>query len=211
MDKIRSKLAIKDTILPTPYWDVTKSGKVLELRVKPSIDQQPDKYRLGVIQIGRIISRIQTLANQSGTQPQIQLFPNLSENRLAATVYWPGFLEGLRKTEPEAIHRTTLSDVDIQTIAKHYDFTITADQSLASDDESRSAYFVMSKSNQPFIWLKLGQFIQDLTEQVESVSSNSYLTIEVLTTGLPVRSESDRKKAYKQSKIYVARKGNKSQ
>ena len=206
MDKIRSKLAIKDNILPTPYWDITKSGKVLELRVKPTIDQEPDKYRLGVIQIGRIISRIQTLADQSGTQPQIQLFPNLSENRLAATVYWPGFLEGSKRAEPREMHRTSLSDADIQAIAKHYDFTITADKSLASDDESRSAYIVMSKSNQPFIWLKLGQFIQDLTEQMAPVSSDIDLTIEVLTTYLPERSESHRKHAYKQSKIYVARK-----
>ena len=87
MDKIRNKLSITDDILPVCYWDITKSGKVLELRVKPSIDQQPAKFRLGIIQIGRIISRIQTLAEQSGSQPQIQLFPNLSENQLAATVY----------------------------------------------------------------------------------------------------------------------------
>jgi len=206
MDKIRNKLSIEDNILPVPYWDITTSGKVLELRVKPSIDFHPGKYRLGIIQIGRIISRIQTLAEQSGSKPQIQLFPNLSENQLAATVFWPGFMEDEQGTKSEEIHRTPLSDSDMQTIAGHYDLKLSADEPLTSDDDTNSVFHVVSKSNQPFIWLKLGQFIQDLTEQVEASPSSCDLTIEILTTYTPERSSSTRKVSYKQAKIYIGRK-----
>lgn len=206
MDKIRSKLSIKDNILPVPYWDMTKTGKVLELRVKPSIDQEPAKFRLGIIQIGRIISRIQTLAEQSGSHPQIQLFPNLSENQLAATVFWPGILEGLQRIESENIHRAPLSDADIQAIAGHYDLTLSPDEQLSSDDETNSAFDVVSKSNQPFIWLKVGQFIQDVKEQIEASLSECNLTIEILTAHMPDRQSVNRKVSYKQAKIFVTRK-----
>ena len=205
MDKIRSKLSIKDNILPTPYWDITKSGKVLELRVKPTIDREPAKYRLGVIQIGRIISRIKSLSEQSGSQPQIQLFPNLSENRLAATVYWPGFVEGMKTETPKEIRRTQLSDSNVRIIAKNYDLAISPDESLASDDETTSAYFVVSTSNQPFIWLKLGQFIQDLKNQFDASPSSCKLSIDVLNNVEPNKSHSNHHSSYKQAKIYVAR------
>lgn len=207
MDKIRNKLKLTDDILPVPYWDITKSGKVLELRVKPSIDRQPGKYRLGVIQIGRVISRIQTLAEQSGSKPQIQLFPNLTENQLAATVFWPGFPEAIRRAESQEIHHSPLSDTDITTIARHYDFTLSTDQSLTSDDGTNTVLYIVSRSNQPFVWLKLGQFIQEIKEQVETSRSACDLTIEVLTTYSAERSASKRNGHHKQAKVYVARKG----
>lgn len=206
MDNIKNKLSIKDSILPVSHWDITKSGKVLELRVKPSIDQQPAKYRLGIIQIGRIISRIQSLAEQSGSQPQIQLFPNLSENQLAAVVFWPGFLEAIQRIESEEMHRSPMSDGDIQRIAGHYDLTLSPDDLLSSDDESRSAFFVVSKSNQPFIWLKLGQFIQDMTEQIKASESNCELTIDILSAHVVDQQTSSQNTSYKQAKIFVARK-----
>lgn len=206
MDKIRNKLKLSDEILPVPYWNITRSGKVLELRVKPSIDSQPDIYRLGVIQIGRIISRIQTLSKQSGSRPQIQLFPNLTENQLAATVFWPGFSEALKRVESEEVHRTPISDEEIKAIAGHYDLTLSTIDTLSSDDETQTALCVSSKSNQPFVWLKMGQFIQELTEQVEASPSAYDLTIEILTPYMPERASSARKGSYKQAKVFIGRK-----
>jgi len=205
MDKIRSKLSIKDSILPTPYWDITKSGKVLELRVKPTIDREPAKYRLGVVQIGRIISRIETMAEQSGSKPQIQLFPNLSENTLAATVYWPGFEEGMKSNTPKENRRTPLSDAGIRVLAKNYDLAIVPDEALASDDETNSVYFIVSTSNQPFIWLKLGQFIQNLKNQFNASPSSCNLSIDVLNNVGPDNSPSTHQLSYKQAKVYVTR------
>ena len=205
MDRISSKLSIKDSILPTPYWDINKSGKVLELRVKPTIDREPAKYRLGVVQIGRIISRIETMAEQSGSKPQIQLFPNLSENRLAATVYWPGFEEGMKSETPKEIRRTPLSDAGIRVLAKNYDLAIVPDESLASDDESNSVYYIVSTSNQPFIWLKLGQFIQNLKNQFNASRSSCNLSIDVLNKVDPDNSTSNHQLSYKQAKVYVTR------
>lgn len=205
MDKIRNKLSVTDNILPICYWDITKSGKVLELRVKPTIDREPAKYRLGVVQIGRIISRIETMAEQSGSKPQIQLFPNLSENRLAATVYWPGFEEGMKSETPKEIRRTPLSDAGIRVLAKNYDLAIVPDESLASDDETNSVYYIVSTSNQPFIWLKLGQFIQNLKNQFNASQSSCNLSIDVLNKVGPDNSPSNHQLSYKQAKVYVTR------
>jgi len=115
-------------------------------------------------------------------------------------------MEDEQRTKSEEIHRTPLSDSDMQTIAGHYDLKLSADEPLTSDDDTNSVFHVVSKSNQPFIWLKLGQFIQDLTEQVEASPSSCDLTIEILTTYTPERSSSTRKVSYKQAKIYIGRK-----
>jgi hypothetical protein len=185
------------------YWDVTKSGKVLELRVRPSIDREPGKYRIGIIQIGRIISRLQKLAKHAGSKPQIQLFPNLAENQLAATVYWPDFLEDMPYEKTQNKNLPLLSDRKIEKIAEHYDFALISNNSGASEDEVqvRITYFVLSKSNQPFIWLKLGQFIHDVTDHTKTSDAHEKCSIEVLTAFTPETHSPKRMVSYKQAKV----------
>jgi hypothetical protein len=203
MDKIRNKLKIADTILPVPYWKVTKSGKVLELRVRPSIDHEPGNYRLGIIQIGQIISHLQKLAKHSGAKPQIQLFPNLAENQLAATVYWPGFLEDVPYDKTQKMNQEQLSIKKIKEIAKHYNLALTADISDVSEGEGQvsSTYVVISKSNQPFVWLKVGQFIQDVMEHLIASGACGSCAIDVLTSFSPETLPSKRMISYKQAKV----------
>lgn len=203
MDKIRNKLNISDSILPETYWDVTKSGKVLELRVRPSIDQAPGKYRLGIIQIGRIISRIQTLAGQAGAQPQIQLFPNLAENQLVATVFWPGFLDNLTSEIAAHPHPSPFTLKQIKQIAEHYGLKLSSGRTDSFEDSDGNTYYVRSITNQPFIWLKLGQFIQELTEQTDISDSRYSLSIEVLTPCAPEQHSSSQMHRYRQAKISV--------
>ncbi|WP_340106084.1 hypothetical protein [Rhodohalobacter sp. 8-1] len=205
MEKIRNKLDISDRILPKAYWDVKKSGKVLELRVLPSIDQSPEKYRLGIIQIGRIISRIQMLTKYSETKPQIQLFPNLAENQLAATVYWPAFLENMtqEKHNQDQVqdHLPPLTVQCISKYAEHYDLSLSSDSTHTVEDGEMKTYYVVSQSNQPFIWLKVGQFIQDLTEHNDDSDGSSDISIEVPMSYIPEHDASGKKAGYRQVKI----------
>lgn len=177
MEKIKNRLRIPDPIIRKTYWDVTKSGKVVELCIRPSIDANPEEYRLGTIQIGRIISYIQSLAAVSNTSPQIQLFPNLAENQLAATIYWPALLSSsVPKLEDVSSGKHSLTADELTKICSHYNlFT----KELPHDEAGTTrTYHILSRSNQPFIWLKVGQFIQELSERSNiNTEHNPYINI----------------------------------
>lgn len=204
MDKINSKLQISDPVIPGKFWDITKSGKVLELRVRPTIDQKPEKYRLGVIQIGRVISRIQSLSEHSQSSPQIQLFPNLAENQLVATVYWPGLLEDIPQEDQISVTNSTISTTDIEQLAAHYNLNIDKSTNDQSALDTRNILHIVSHSNQPFIWLKVGQFIQDLTDRISTGKNKVTITIEVNRTYKAERSASKRSVTYRQMTITVS-------
>jgi hypothetical protein len=167
LNRIKNNLSIKDRIIPVDYWQVTKSGKVLELRVTQSIDRDPKKYRLGIIQIGRIIYRINSFETRGSTKPRIQQFPNLSENQLAAIIYWPQLL----KSEvdftslPTAQAEVTLPF--ISELAGKYNLSVKEQTSTGGikshqKNNKKSCYELSTVANQPFAWLKLGQFIEEL-------------------------------------------------
>lgn len=208
MDKINSRLQISDSVIPGKFWDVTKSGKVLELHVRPTIDQKPEKYRLGVIQIGRVISRIQSLSERSQSSPQIQLFPNLAENQLVATVYWPGLLEDIPEEDQINVTNSTISTTDIEQLAAHYNLYIDKSANDQSASDEKRILHVVSHSNQPFIWLKVGQFIQDLTDRISTGTNKVTITIEVNRTYKAERSASERSVTYRQMTITLLFKKN---
>jgi len=165
LNKIKNKLSIKDRIIPVDYWQVTISGKVLELRVTPSFDQDPANYRLGVIQIGRIIYRIKSIQEKSSTKPRINLFPNLSENQLAATIFWPQLLKSHVHLSPGRGAQKTISVSNIRELANKYNMFLKkqpAESMEHQKDENKYCYALLTYTNQPFVWLKLGQFIEEL-------------------------------------------------
>lgn len=205
MDKINSKLKISDSVIPGKYWDVTKSGKVLELRVRPTIDQKPEKYRLGVIQIGRLISRIQSLTEDSNSSPQIQLFPNLAESQLAATVYCPDLLEDIPQEAHKSQTDAAITVSDIEQLAAHYNlYTEICDDDQPAPEKG-PVLKIVSHSNQPFIWLKVGQFIQDLTDRINSFKNRAEIAIEIDRTYKPERSTSERSVTYQQMTLTLPR------
>lgn len=208
MDKINSKFQISDSVIPGTYWDVTKSGKVLELRVRPTIDKKPEKYRLGVIQIGRIISRIQSLAEISDSSPQIQLFPNLAESQLVATVYCPDLLESKPQETHENVTDTTITPSDIEELAAHYNLYAEKNDDKQSATSTVQVLHIVSHSNQPFIWLKVGQFIQDLTDRMSSIKYRGEIAIEIDRMYKPERSTSERSVTYQQMTITLSREFN---
>lgn len=185
LNRIKNNLSIKDRIIPVDYWQVTKSGKVLELRVTPSIDRDPEKYRLGIIQIGRIIYRINSFESQGSSKPRIQLFPNLSENQLAATIYWPQLLKSQVDftSAPKAQKAITLSF--ISELAGKYNLTVekhphSADSKKQHNNDKTDCYALSTTANQPFAWLKLGQFIEELKCCTDSHQAFSLENISLL-------------------------------
>lgn len=203
MNKIENKLQITDSVIPETYWDMTKSGKVLEFRVRPTIDQQPAKYRLGVIQIGRIISRIQSLVIDSDPSPQIQLFPNLAENQLVATVYCPELLEEIPQEIKKDFVHSAISVADIEQLASHYNLYTDKSASDQTVRNTEQILHIVSHSNQPFIWLKVGQFIQDLTDRLGSFKNRVAIAIKVDRTYKQERSSSERSNTYSQMTLTV--------
>lgn len=168
MTNLKSKFTIYSPVIPTEYWSISKTGKVLEFNVTAHIEINPEQYRLGVIQIGQIIRIIQLFAQKKNADPQIQVFPNLAEDQLVATIYWPELLNreyfNLKKTQE--IKYPPVST--IRSIAKEYRFTVhgPASQNRLLDNE----LLICTSSNQPFVWLKMGQFIEDLMATADSSS-----------------------------------------
>jgi len=173
LSKIKSNLSIKDRIIPVDYWQLTKSGKVLELRVIPSLDQDPANYRLGVIQVGRIIYRINSFEGQ-GSTPRIHLFPNLSENQLAATIYWPQLLKSQVPFSPTEGGQKPMAETNIHDMADKYNLSIKkqpAESRGHQNYEDKCCCELVTATNQPFVWLKLGQFIEELKSSADNPSS----------------------------------------
>ncbi len=189
MQDIKNRIRIRDQILKADYWKVSRSGKVLELRVVDDIDTNPEKYRLGIIQIGRIIYKFESFAKNKVSKPQIQLFPNLTEDKLAATVYWPEFLSSTIHINPLTGTRKNLTLKTLQSISEKYNLSV---KSRDSDSGSVNDVELWSASNQPFIWLKAGQFIHELIEgyNLNTESINKY--IEIIS---PVGVMADKKKS----------------
>lgn len=179
MASLKSKLLLNTHVIPADFWNVSKAGKTLEFSVTAHIDINPADYRLGVIQIGQIIRRIEQLARVNNAAPKIQLFPNLAEDQLAATVFWPELLSGgtvtLPKKQPESLPHPS----KIHSIAKDYRFTLKETDLNKSGNSNR--WDLCSSSNQPFIWLKLGQFIEQLSETDKGIPiGNLADSIEIL-------------------------------
>lgn len=202
MEKIKNRLKITDSIIPETYWDITRSGKVLELHIRPSIDSQPEEYRLGTIQIGRVISLIQSMAVESDVVPQIQLFPNLAENQLAATIYWPDLLtENVKKPPISPSQKQRFTETDLNRMSSHYN--LFAEKKSVSDEDTMIRYEVLSRSNQPFIWLKVGQFIQELKEH-QDIDSPIQSHVKILRP-VKTQTQKDNVPIYPQLEIKISK------
>ena len=197
MHNIKSRFGIKDRILKVDYWQVSKSGKVLEFRVVDDIDTNPEKYRLGIIQIGRIIYKFESFAKSKKSKPQIQLFPNLTENKLAATVYWPDFLSSAIHLNPDTGPKNNLTLKTLHSISENYNLRVKSfDTDIDSDSRPDSGLHtdvgLWSASNQPFIWLKTGQFIEELMTGFDLNTGSDRKDIEIIS---PVEVLTDKKKS----------------
>ena len=115
---LHERFKIVDSVVRDTYWQISKSGKIMELSVVPDMEQNPREYRLGVIQVGRIIQKIESCTKQGRSKPQIQLFPNLSEKQLAAIVHFSENMLGSIPADSVFISKNKLPDL-IRSFAKN--------------------------------------------------------------------------------------------
>ncbi|NBC64088.1 MAG: hypothetical protein GVY07_00320 [Bacteroidetes bacterium] len=203
MKNIIKKLEINDPVIPGTFWQITQSGKVLELRVTAHMERNPDHYRFGVIQIGRIIQKLKSYADCTRSTPQIQLFPNLNEKQLAATVYWPEFFSThIQDSTPS--HSTSEFQSALFKIARKHRFKTETHEIRDSAGKHTLVISILSCSNQPFIWLKTGTFIEELRMAAGSLSGDfaRIVKLDMDTTG-PFQSASGNYH-FKQAEILCA-------
>lgn len=171
MKNITKKLEINDPVIPGTFWQITQSGKVLELRVTAHIERSPDHYRFGVIQIGRIIQKLKSYAGCTTSRPQIQLFPNLNEKQLAATVYWPEFFSThIQECTPP--HSKREFKPALFKLARKHRFKTETRKTREATEKRRLVISILSCSNQPFVWLKTGTFVEELSMAAGSLSAD---------------------------------------
>lgn len=169
------------------------------------MDTDPGCYRLGIIQIGRIISRIRSMSCKDGTRPQINLFPNLSETQLAATIYWPEFLQAVPYRHDEHDMQSSITEKQLRNVAKKYNLSFVPVFNLKSGKpDDRRAYTIVSHSNQPFAWLKVGQFIQELSDLGTHSLQRGNLVFEILPAALPEGTRPERKGSYEQIRMSIS-------
>jgi hypothetical protein len=142
---------------------------------------------------------------EEGTRPQINLFPNLSETQLAATIYWPEFLQAIPYRNAGNDVQIPITEKYLRKIANKYNLWLVPEFNLKDDEaDDRRVYTIVSHSNQPFAWLKVGHFIQDLSEYSSHSQRDMNITFEILPAALPEGTSSERKGSYEQIRMSIS-------
>lgn len=160
-----------DTVFPEKYWQLTRAGKIFELHTTSTIDHKPDHYRLGVIQIGQIIQKIRTQIKNETTRPMIQIFPNISENQLIATVYWPELtnMNNIQISVPEQKTQdkeTVTANLQLwarknRLILDPIDHVMAGSILKKSTPAGTKNLLLLSESNHLFSWLRIGHWLEE--------------------------------------------------
>jgi len=183
--ELLEEVASRPNQAPGPLWTYRFSGNTLELLVTPDYALDPEKYRLGVVETGRVLQAIESNLSGTGRVMQTQSFPSLGESRLAALVrlqkiYGAGVLNGKLKTTDEISlserFRTLAAQfgLSFQSLPAVKSPTSAGTHSKASD-EPVSNGFLCSAIDNPFIWLKVGKWI----EAIQLMAANSEVEIDL--------------------------------
>jgi hypothetical protein len=175
-------------------WRYTTTGDTLELFIKAAYTVDEVHYRLGVIQIGQLIQKLEDLSTKQQITLQVQSFPDLNEPRLAARIRFRPMRKDLTsrssvesRTNGHAVKKEPWKKQ--RALASHYGFTIhTADQLPRSTDQqimerysidshldTASLHLLGSVSDHPFTWLKVGRWMVralDLTPSGKSANEH---------------------------------------
>ncbi len=170
-------------------WDYRLSGNTLELRVKEDYEENPEAYRLGVIQIGQILQTIDRHANEEGQSSQIQSFPNIEESQLVALIRLHKLYrspESNQTLNGAVIDSKTPIGTILKSIASHYGLFFhnhsgesldTVRQLLESDDQiivpAGYYYSLCTTMDNPFLWLRVGQWIERVNQLLEETNTSS--------------------------------------
>lgn len=178
-------------------WDYRVSGNILELSVKPDYNNNPEEYRLGVIETGQVLQAIERQAILSGQVTQVQSFPNIDESQLVALVRLHRTYETDDTARPNGLKKgaNTPAGTLLKSIASHYGLffqnknagddkiileTFHSDQKKI--ESNGNFYSLCSTVDNPFLWLKTGQWINRVNQLVEESSS---MSDPVITLNIP--------------------------
>lgn len=177
------------------------SGDILELSTTVAYHRDPDQYRQAVIKAGQLLQALEYYSVINGRNLMVQSFPNLEETRLIAIARLPED----RSLNREDAHSLLIDDnsiiVILKSVASHHGLffnpaTVNSGsvkdlQKLATglpETESLSDYFSLcSTTDNPFIWLKTGQWIE-LVRQISAL--NSHVNLPEICDTIPLESRS---------------------
>lgn len=155
----------EDQTIPLLWsWDL--SGNILELSVPAGIKNEIDKYRLSVLQVGKIIQRIRNSYPDSSEKPSVQLFPNLMDIGLVAVVRAPE--TNMLKTSGLSINGKSESFEDLLEKGRK-DFSLNMDEikltenlqnSIQTDSGEYRTYLLSCSVSNPFVWVRTGYFLE---------------------------------------------------
>lgn len=153
-------------------WNYRFSGNTLEMMVTPDYTDDPEAYRKGVIQTGRVLQALESALTGSGRILQIQSFPSLEESRLVAVArlqrtYGPGVNGNqLASDSPpltESLLKSCASQLSLsyQQLPEEALDILKTGIDIRSDLSSNAVFFALcSPIDNPFIWLKTGKWIE---------------------------------------------------
>ncbi|MEX2585150.1 MAG: hypothetical protein WD315_02075 [Balneolaceae bacterium] len=163
-------------------WNYRFSGNTLEMMVTPDYTDDPEAYRNGVIQTGRVLQALEGELTGSGRILQIQSFPSLDESRLVAVArlqqtYGPGINGMQASTDAPPQTKSLLKSYASQLSLSYQQLPEEAFKSLETEIEIRSnlasnpVYFALcSAIDNPFIWLKTGKWIEKVQMDLPKIS-----------------------------------------
>lgn len=174
-------------------WDHRVAGNILELSVKANYRVEPEEYRRAVIKIGRVLQVIDHQAVLSGQSSQIQSFPSFEESQLVALVRLHKFLglhTSLDKHNGKNVDVSGTLPALLQSIASHHGLFFHKNNGRSTDkfenyihdefnmiDSHESYYSICTTTDNPFIWLKTGQWIERVRQLSDDDPSISFPAI----------------------------------
>jgi hypothetical protein len=178
-------------------WDYRIAGNILELSVKPDYNDNPDEYRLSVIETGKVLQAIEHQAILSGLVTQVQSFPNIEESQLVALVRLHRLYGTVDEPAPRGLKQesNTPAGTLLKSVASHYGLFF-QNQNTHNDNNkileifhsdqkklnNKGCYYSLcSTMDNPFLWLKTGQWIKRVNQLIEE---NSSLNNPVITFNL---------------------------
>ncbi|MEX2600233.1 MAG: hypothetical protein WD355_01215 [Balneolaceae bacterium] len=170
-------------------WTYRMSADTLDLYVLPKHRAEPGKYREAVVYAGQALQAISNEALQYAQNVMVQSFPNLGEPELVAHVRlipnrsWRG---GRSQSAPAVrIPAGQSLDQTLRSTASHYGmFLLNLKQKdlpeepagrlkLFLNEEAKLFKAVCTMSDNPFDWLKTGQWIERFHQLKEENSGLS--------------------------------------
>jgi len=174
-------------------WNYRISGNLLELSVNPDYAVNPEEYRMAVIRTGQILQAIDHHAYLGGQESRIQSFPNIEESQLVALVrlhrlYGPS--EGKSTSNGIKVDSKIPISTLLKSISSHYGLffhnhngsAVQVIQELFESDNQKIEqpgrfYSLCTTMDNPFLWLRVGQWNERINQLLEENNSISISAI----------------------------------